>query len=32
MDFEWNGAKELANRRKYGVDFRAEARIFLDPT
>jgi uncharacterized protein len=31
MDFEWNGAKELANRRKHGVDFRAAARIFLRP-
>ena len=31
MDFEWDDAKELANRRKHGVDFRTAARIFLDP-
>jgi uncharacterized DUF497 family protein len=31
MDFEWDDAKELANRRKHGVDFRTATRIFLDP-
>ena len=31
MDFEWDRAKELANRRKHGVDFRAAAKVFLDP-
>jgi hypothetical protein len=31
MDFEWDGAKELANRRKHGVDFRTAAKVFLDP-
>jgi uncharacterized DUF497 family protein len=31
MDFEWNRAKERANRKKHGVDFRAAAKVFLDP-
>lgn len=31
MDFEWDSAKELANRRKHGVDFRTAAKVFLDP-
>jgi uncharacterized protein len=31
MDFEWDGAKELANRKKHGVDFRTAAKVFLDP-
>jgi uncharacterized protein len=31
MDFEWDSAKELANRTKHGVDFRTAARVFLDP-
>lgn len=31
MDFEWDRAKEQANRRKHGVDFRAAAKVFLDP-
>jgi uncharacterized protein len=31
MEFEWDDAKELANRRKHGVDFRTATRIFLDP-
>jgi uncharacterized DUF497 family protein len=31
MDFEWDPAKELANRRKHGVGFRAAAKVFLDP-
>jgi hypothetical protein len=31
MDFEWDAAKEQANRKKHGVDFRTAARVFLDP-
>ena len=31
MDFEWDAAKELANRKKHGVDFRTAAKVFLDP-
>jgi uncharacterized DUF497 family protein len=31
MDFEWDGAKELANRKKHGLGFRTAAKVFLDP-
>jgi uncharacterized DUF497 family protein len=31
MDFEWGTAKEQANRKKHGIDFRAAAKVFLDP-
>jgi uncharacterized protein len=31
MDFEWDAAKEHANWKKHGVDFRTAAKIFLDP-
>jgi uncharacterized DUF497 family protein len=31
MDFEWDSAKELANRKKHGVGFRMAAKVFLDP-
>jgi uncharacterized protein len=31
MDFEWDSAKERANRKKHGVDFRTAAKVFLDP-
>ena len=31
MDFEWDSAKEETNRSKHGVDFRAAAKVFLDP-
>ena len=31
MDFEWDDAKERANRRKHGIDFQTAARVFLDP-
>jgi hypothetical protein len=31
MDFEWDSAKELVNRKKHGTDFRTAARVFLDP-
>jgi len=31
MDFEWDDAKEQANRKKHGLDFRTAAKVFLDP-
>jgi uncharacterized protein len=31
MDFEWDSAKERANRKKHGVGFRTAAKVFLDP-
>jgi uncharacterized DUF497 family protein len=31
MDFEWDTAKEQANRGKHGIDFRTAAKVFLDP-
>jgi uncharacterized DUF497 family protein len=31
MDFDWDSAKNLANRKKHGVDFRTAAKVFLDP-
>ena len=31
MDFEWDSAKEAANRRKHGVDFKTATKVFLDP-
>jgi uncharacterized DUF497 family protein len=31
MQFEWDHAKALANRRKHHVSFEDAARIFLDP-
>ena len=31
MDFEWDSAKERANRKKHGIDFRTAAKVFLDP-
>ena len=31
MDLEWDSAKEQANRKKHGIDFRTAARVFLDP-
>jgi len=31
MDFEWDTAKEWANRKKHGIDFRTAAKVFLDP-
>jgi uncharacterized protein len=31
MDFEWDHVKELANRKKHGIDFRTAAKVFLDP-
>jgi uncharacterized DUF497 family protein len=31
MDFEWDPAKEQANRKKHKVAFRTAAKVFLDP-
>jgi hypothetical protein len=31
MDFEWDSAKEQANRKKHGIDFHTAAKVFLDP-
>jgi len=31
MDFEWDSAKDQANRKKHGVDFKTAAKAFLDP-
>jgi uncharacterized protein len=31
MEFEWDTAKEQANRKKRGIDFRTAAKVFLDP-
>jgi uncharacterized protein len=31
VEFEWDSAKEQANRKKHGVDFRTAAKVFLDP-
>jgi uncharacterized protein len=31
MDFDWDTAKELANLKKHGLDFRMAAKVFLDP-
>jgi uncharacterized DUF497 family protein len=31
MDFEWDSAKEVANRKKHGVNFKTAAKVFLDP-
>lgn len=29
--FEWDEAKDRANRRKHGISFEEAARVFLDP-
>ncbi|QDF36992.1 BrnT family toxin [Bradyrhizobium symbiodeficiens] len=31
MEFEWDNAKEGANRKKHGIDFQTAAKVFLDP-
>jgi uncharacterized DUF497 family protein len=31
MDFDWDDAKEQANRKKHRLDFRTAAKVFLDP-
>ncbi len=31
MDFDWDDAKEQANRKKHGLDFRTAAKVFLRP-
>jgi uncharacterized DUF497 family protein len=28
MEFEWNAAKDAANKRKHGIGFREAAEIF----
>ena len=31
MDFEWDTAKEQANRKKHRIGFQTAAKLFLDP-
>jgi uncharacterized DUF497 family protein len=31
MDFEWDSAKDVTNRRKHGIGFRQAAEIFRGP-
>jgi len=31
MDFEWDEAKQVSNRKKHGIDFKTAAKVFLDP-
>jgi len=31
VQFEWDPAKELANRAKHGIGFAAAAKVFSDP-
>jgi len=31
MNFDWDDAKEEANRRKHRIDFKTAAKVFLDP-
>jgi uncharacterized protein len=31
MQFEWDGAKERANRKKHGLDFDTASKVFFDP-
>ena len=31
MDFELDTAKDRANRKKHGIDFRTATKVFLDP-
>ena len=31
MEFEWDNAKETANRKKHGISFQTAAKVFLDP-
>jgi uncharacterized protein len=31
MDFDWDDAKELANRKKHRLDFHTASKVFLDP-
>jgi uncharacterized protein len=31
MQFEWDDAKEIANRRKHGFSFRQASMVFDDP-
>jgi uncharacterized DUF497 family protein len=31
MDFDWDTAKDRANHKKHGIDFRTATKVFLDP-
>jgi hypothetical protein len=31
MEFDWDDAKERANRKKHRLDFYTAAKVFLDP-
>lgn len=31
MIFDWDNAKEEANRKKHRIDFKTAAKVFLDP-
>jgi uncharacterized protein len=31
MEFEWDDAKERANRKKHRIDFQTASEVFLDP-
>ncbi|HMA73507.1 MAG TPA: BrnT family toxin [Xanthobacteraceae bacterium] len=31
MEFEWDDAKEQANKKKHRLDFHTAAKVFLDP-
>jgi uncharacterized protein len=31
MKFEWDGAKEQADRKKHGLDFDTASKVFFDP-
>ena len=31
LRFEWDNAKNVANRRKHGIGFEEASRVFLDP-
>jgi len=31
MEFEWDDAKQQANKKKHRLDFRTAAKVFLDP-
>jgi uncharacterized DUF497 family protein len=31
MKFEWDGAKEQANRKKHRLDFDTASKVFFDP-
>jgi uncharacterized DUF497 family protein len=31
MEFEWDDAKQQANRKKHRIDFQTASEVFLDP-